>query len=196
MNTRVNLLFLVVALLAGAVGCGVPVDDRAERLNDVPFGLLESESPEPAETAPPAEGPLVQIYLLDPSGQQLVPVERRLAPAEAPLFAVMDALLTGPTRAELRQGLSTAFADENAVARVDLVGGVASVDLTQQFTVLDGPTQRLAIAQMVLTLTGRPGVGRVAFTLEGQPIDIPRGDGTLVAGSVSRDSYRELVPGG
>ena len=165
-------------------------------MDDVPFGLLDPQASEPAETAAPAEGPAVQIYLVDSLGLRLVPVERRLGEGEASLPDVVDALLNGPTRAERRQGLSTAFVDDDVVGDgTNLVGGVASVDLTQQFTVLDGPTQRLAIAQMVLTLTGRPGVGRVSFTLVGQPIDIPRGDGTLAQGSVSRDNYRELLPG-
>lgn len=186
------LLLLFVAALAG---CGVPTDDRAETMDDVPFGLLDPQASEPAETAAPPEGPAVQIYLVDPSGLRLVPVERRLVESEASLPDVVEVLLTGPTRAERRQGLTTAFVDDDAVGSSDLVGGVASVDLTQQFTVLDGPTQRLAIAQMVLTLTSRPGVGRVAFTLQGQPIDIPRGDGTLAQGSVARDNYRELLPG-
>jgi spore germination protein GerM len=163
-------------------------------MDDVPFGLLDPQASEPADSAAPPEGPAVQIYLVDTSGERLVPVERRLGEGETSLTGVVDALLEGPTRAERRQGLTTAFVDDEAVGESDLVGGVASVDLTQPFTVLDGPTQRLAIAQMVLTLTGRPGVGRVAFTLQGQPIDIPRGDGTLAQGSVARDNYRELLP--
>lgn len=189
---RMVLLLLSAALLAG---CGVPTSDRAQVMDDVPFGLLDPQASEPAETAAPPEGPAVQIYLIDASGLRLVPVERRLGEVEASLPDVVEVLLDGPTRAERRQGLTTAFVDDDAVGSSDLVGGVASVDLTRQFTVLDGPTQRLAIAQVVLTLTGRPGVGRVAFTLEGQPIDIPRGDGTLAQGSVARDNYRELLPG-
>lgn len=185
------LIFLMLAVLAA---CGVPIDDRAESVGDVPFGLLDPVTAEPEEVDTPAEGPLVQVFLVDPSGLSLVPVERRLT--EAALHTVMQSLLMGPNRAERDQGLISAFADPTAVASVDLVGGVASVDLTQQFTILDGPTQRLAIAQIVVTLTSRPGVGRVSFTLQGQPIDIPRGDGTLAAGSVSRDNYRELLPTG
>ncbi|HYN99804.1 MAG TPA: GerMN domain-containing protein [Actinomycetota bacterium] len=189
-------ILTLVFLAALMMGCGVPISDQAETMQDVPFGLLDPEASEPADTAEPPEGPALQIYLVDPSGLRLVPVERRLGEGEASLSDVVEALLNGPTRAERRQGLTTAFADDDAVGSSDLVGGVASVDLNQQFTLLDGPTQRLAIAQMVVTLTGRPGVGRVAFTLEGQPIDIPRGDGTLAQGSVARDNYRELLPAG
>ncbi|MEX0789995.1 MAG: GerMN domain-containing protein, partial [Actinomycetota bacterium] len=185
-----SLLTLVLLVLLAA--CGVPTGDQAETVEEVPFGLLDPQASEPAETAAPAGGPAVQIYLVDPAALRLVPVERRLGEDETSLSDVMEILLNGLTGAERRQGLITALVDEDAVAATELVGGVASVDLTQQFTVLDGPTQRLAIAQVVLTVTARPGVGRVSFTLEGQPIDIPRGDGTLAQGSVSRDNYREL----
>lgn len=186
-----RLLVLLALLLGGA--CGIPVEGQAEQVQDVPFGLMDPDAPAPAETEDPGEGPVIQVYLIDPSGQQLIPVERRLA--EAPLPAVVAALMAGPTAAERAEGLGSALTDDSAVASVELVGGVASVDLTAQFTVLDGPTQRLAIAQLVFTLTSRPGLGRVSFTLEGQPIDIPRGDGTLATGSVARDNYRELMPG-
>ncbi len=185
-----SLLCLVLVL----AGCGVGTQDEAQPLAGVPFGLLDPQASEPAD-AEPATGPAVQIYLMDPT-QRLTPVERAVPEGEVPLMTVLDELLDGPTRAERRQGLTTAFPDDDGVRSAELVGGVASVDLAQQFTLLDGPTQRIAIAQIVLTLTGRPGIGRVAFTLEGQPIDIPRGDGTLIAGSVSRDAYRELLPGG
>lgn len=181
---------LVLILAVGLSGCGVPVDDDAQTVVDVPFGLLDPEPSERPETIVPTEGPMFQIFLVDPSRTQLVAAERRLSDSSLP--AVLDELMQGPTGAESRSGLTTAFPNEMQVVGVELVGGVASVNLTQDFTVIDGPTQRLGIAQIVLTLTGRPGVGRVAFTLEGQPIDIPRGDGTLVAGSVSRDNYREL----
>lgn len=75
-----------------------------------------------------------------------------------------------------------------------LSGGVATVDLDEAFALLDGRDQRITLAQLVFTLTGRPGVGRVSFTVEGDPVDIPRGDGTLTSGSVSRDAYREFAP--
>ena len=187
---------MATLLLVFIAACGLPVDNAAKSVTKVPYELLEPQASAPAEPVVPAEGPAVRIYLIDPSGQQLVAADRRLAGAEVSLDAVLDALLNGPTRAERAQGLSTALNDAAAVGTAELVGGVASIDLTSQFVVLDGPTQRLAIAQIVLTLTGRPGVGRVSFTLDGQPIDIPRGDGTLATGSVSRDNYRELSPGG
>lgn len=183
-----SLLIIIVL----AAGCGVPVDREAKAVSDVPFGLLDLEQVESPEDPGPPEGLATQIYLVDPSGNLLVGVERRLADTSLP--SVVDSLLSGPTRAESRDGLSSAFPDQpGLINKVELVEGVAGIDLAQSFTSSEGIRQRLSIAQLVLTLTARPGVGRVSFTLEGQPIDVPRGDGTLAAGSVSRDSYRELM---
>ncbi|MGQ0679167.1 MAG: GerMN domain-containing protein [Actinomycetota bacterium] len=184
---------VLFAILAGLAGCGIPLDRQAQPLTDVPFGLSDPEpSPEPQSPAPVA-GSAVQIFLIDSTGGRLVPVERMIE--DSSMSAVAQLLVEGATRAETSQGLASAVAEqEEAVRSAGLVGGVAAVDLALSFTSLDVTRQRLAIAQLVMTLTGRPGVGRVSFTLEGQPVDVPRGDGTLVAGSVSRDDYREVSP--
>ncbi len=72
---------------------------------------------------------------------------------------------------------------------VELEGGIASVDVQDSIATLGGDDRRLAVAQIVYTLTARPGVGQVSFTLEGAPVDVPRADGSLVARPVSRDDH-------
>jgi hypothetical protein len=49
--------------------------------------------------------------------------------------------------------------------------------------------------QIVLTLTDRPGVGPVVFTLDGQKMRVFRGDASLTeqGESVSRDDYLGLL---
>jgi spore germination protein GerM len=79
------------------------------------------------------------------------------------------------------------------VSDVSLEAGVATVDLRPTISALGSDEQLLAVAQVVCTLTGRPGVGPVAFTLDGSPVDIPRGDGSLTNEPVSRDDYAELL---
>jgi spore germination protein GerM len=59
---------------------------------------------------------------------------------------------------------------------------------------LGGTEQLIALAEIVYTATARPGVGQVSFTLEGEPIEIPRGDGSLTSDAVTRGDYRELAP--
>lgn len=183
---------VVAPLLASLLlsGCGVSTQGSAEitPAGDVPFGL--TESPRTTTTLPSGSESL-QVYLLDPEGR-LVPVDRHLDVDG--LHDVVDALLGGPTTNESTIGLTSALDDPAVIRAVELAGGVASVDLAESFGDLGAEAQRSALAQIVFTLTGRPGVGLVAFTLDGQPIEIPTGDGSLTTGSVSRDSFRELLP--
>lgn len=194
-----RLRILAGLAVAGALllpACGLPNEDTATPAgaDEVPFGLLEEDPPQPPTTALPPTGPVTTIYLLDPSGERLIGVERAvpeggdLSPSD-----IIDILLLGATASETNAGVHTELS-RDAVTTVNLAGGVANVDLEEEFAELDGATQRRALAQLVYTLTSRPGVGRVSFTLAGQPIEVPRGDGTLTSGSVSRDSYRELAP--
>jgi hypothetical protein len=58
----------------------------------------------------------------------------------------------------------------------DSVTGVATVDLVGEVfeDIPGGVEQRRAVAQIVLTLTQRPGVGQVSFTLDGEPLQVPK----------------------
>ena len=55
--------------------------------------------------------------------------------------------------------------------------------------------QRLAIAQIVLTLTSQPGIGQVTFSVGGKAIGVPRGRGDIAgAGTpVTFDDYKMLI---
>jgi spore germination protein GerM len=185
---------VVIASTVALGGCGVSTQSSATitPAEDVPFGLAEAR-PDTTTTAPPSVRTMtVPIYLVDGDGR-VVPVERGVTSTD--VHAVVDALLAGPTPEEAELGVSSALPDAEVVLAVDVAGGVGSVDLDSSFTDLNADAQRAALAQLVFTLTAQPGIGQVSFTLDGQPVEIPRGDGTLSTGSVSRDSYRELQPG-
>ena len=72
--------------------------------------------------------------------------------------------------------------------------GLATVDLDAAFGELAGTAQLVALAELVYTATGRPGVGQVVFSLDGQPIEVPRGDGSLTSEPLTRSDYPELAP--
>jgi spore germination protein GerM len=75
--------------------------------------------------------------------------------------------------------------------------GVATVDLVGELFegIEGGVEQRRAIAQIVLTLTRRPGIGQVRFTLDGEPLPVPkRGNVLSEPGEpVSRLDYASLL---
>ena len=89
--------------------------------------------------------------------------------------------------------MRTAVGSPPVVGEVRLNAGVAHVDVLPSISTLGGDEQLLAVAQLVCTLTGLPGVGLVAFTLDGSPVAVPRGDGSLTNGPVSRDDYDDLL---
>jgi spore germination protein GerM len=102
--------------------------------------------------------------------------------------------LSGPGYIGLRSALPRSFEADITVAR-----GVARVDAQGSFLRLIAPSdQRLAIAQIVATLTSRPGIGQVVFAVDGAPIAVPRGRGDLVPPGtpVTFDDYASLIIGG
>lgn len=188
---------LLVGVALAIAGCGVPADDEARR---TPSGQVPEEFFRPSTTLPPTTTTVatrfdVTLYYVD-ADDRLVPVDRTLeaAPSLEDLVAV---LLEPPPASDVDGPLRTALAgtDEPVVNAVSLERGVASVDLSVAFRSLPPSDQLLGIAQIVYTATGRSGVGRADFTLDGEPVDVPSGDGSLTSDPVARDDYTNLLAG-
>ena len=182
---------VAVALVSAVGACGVGTEDapRVARDESVPFGLLSPSAP--TLVPPPSAATTEPVTLYFISGDRLVAIER---PLDAPV-ALEDVVVAlaepsdegGPLRSVVGP------APLAVVAQLKLAAGVVQIDLAQGVAELGGDTQLLAIAQLVCTLTARPGVGQVSFTFGGLPVDVPRGDGTLTSGAVSRDDYAQLL---
>jgi len=190
--------FLALALAAGSAlaalsGCGVPPDDHATLAapGSVPFDLL-GQAPS-APVAPPPASPTEKATLFLVQGERLAPVQREL-PAPVSVESVLEALAAGPTATEAELGLRTALLAPGLMRSGGVSGGIATIDLGQPFTEIAGRDQIVALAQIVSTVTGLPGVGRAKFTLGGNPVGVLRGDGAVTAESVSRDDYATLAP--
>jgi spore germination protein GerM len=186
-------VLLVVAVLTLGGGCGVPADDEAH-LTDadkVPFGLLEAEREEGA--ALPGGTTFAEVYLYADEEGTLVSVARSVE--DRALATVLDEVERGPTDGESAAGLRSALTDSRVIIGTDVTGTTATVDLAESFSTIRGSEQLVAIAQVVYTATAQGNVTQVVFTLEGRPIEIPHGDGSLTGGPVTRDDFRELDPG-
>jgi hypothetical protein len=215
-----RLLALVAAalvLVVVAASCGVGGDDHLRQYNDDDlFGLNEtttSTSSTTTTTAPPVPTvqptieattttivtESVQVFFLD--GNRLQPVIRDLA-SQASLSRVIAALEAGPPTGPLGIGLRTLLppTSTDVPPLVNSVGasplGFANVDLAAAaFSLIDPADQRAAIAQIVLTLVNRPGIGQVKFTLDGAPMSVPKREG-LQSGpgdAVSMQDYESLL---
>jgi hypothetical protein len=200
------------ALAAGACGISPEATPRAVDRADIPFSLPDTSSTTTTTTTsttvpdtttpttPPATvapGERVKVYLVQGTGN-LVPVER-LYPADPSLGTIITDLEADPSPAELAAGLRSALAPRGTIVGLTVEGGTATVDLAPSFRELvPNPTeQQLAAGQLAMTLLDRgPGIGRVRFTIAGQPITVPRGDGSTPQTpdqSVSREDYLSIV---
>ncbi len=192
MTRALGRWFAAMLPVATLLGCAVGTQQQPTAVDDadVPFGLVE---PEPAAaTTTVIIGVTVTIYLID---SDLLTAVSRIVPDGDPA-TVVEQLLEQPPPAETERGLRSALANDgeaDLVQSVDINRGVATVDLSSEFSDLDSRSQVLAIAQLVYTLTGRPGTGQVAFSIEGAPVEVPRADGTLTSDPLTRGDFPDFV---
>lgn len=189
MKARCYLGVAVVAAVAAA--CGVPTEDSATRVarDKVPFGLAAPTSDTTVTTVPSASAE-VTVYFVE--GGRLVPTPRRISQPVSVADA-LDAVVAGPTEDEARAGRRSALLGSGLVNRASAAGGIATVDLGIRFTALPSDEQVLALAQLVYTATGLPGITAVTFTLNASPIPVPKADGSLTDAPVARADYAALV---
>ena len=201
---RVIGLLLVLSISS----CGVPRSSKVVEISkaELPTELNQqpttttttttvAEDASAKETQQPASEVLsepVELYYI--SDDRLVATTQSIV-SPATISQVLAALIAGPPTGDNGLGLRSALpTDLNA--EIDISKGVAQINTSAEFlTELSPIDQRLAIAQLVLTFTRRPGVGQVIFTVDGQNVAVPRGRGDLAkpGTTVSFDDYSSLI---
>lgn len=213
---RIRVVSIAVALVIVAVACGIPGSGNVARVPPNKIEALNATVPttatttttippttiEPTTTTIPAITTTTivtedaTLYFIDNNGV-LVSYPRALRQG-ATSSEILQALEEGPLPGNLGIGLRSAVPSRSAAPlKVTEDGsGVATVDLPANFFEIVTPEdQRLAIGQIVLTLTQIRGVGQVLFTLAGGPTTVPRGAGDQSQAGVplpARD-YAELL---
>jgi len=211
-HSIITALVVSTLSLAALTACSIPEDGAVQAVDPalIPYELNATTSstsapttttPLPIDisssTAPETSVPVEVVNLFYVAGLQVVPISRLLlSPASAAqvLAALAEGVPPGETAAGLRSALPTDFLTEVTVER-----GVARVNLPPTFlTDVPGAEQRLAIAQIVLSLTRLAGIGQVLFTSAGEPQSVPRGRGDLSepGGTVACEDYANLLPAG
>lgn len=198
-----------LAALVALAGCGVGSDEsfREVREEDVPFELNASSTLPPTTTttslatttSPPSipitvatttttAAPLYPRTLFFVRDGKLVEVTR-FAPSPPTAALVIGDLGAGSLPTDRPTALRTVLRAEH-VASVVPTGGFARVALTLDFEqTLPAGEQQLALAQLVYTLTALPGIGQVLFERDGLPIEVPRSDGSLASGQITREDF-------
>lgn len=177
-----------------------PTPTAAPSSSSAPGGASPSATEIPVPTASPVATMLVRAYFfLDSTtgNEGLVPVLREIPATRAVATAAMRELLKGPQGAELARPdtMSTAIPDSTRLLGVTVADGLATVDLSGEFSSGGGATSVLGrLAQVVYTLTQFPTVDRVQFELDGLPVTTFSGEGVLLDSPVKRADYRYLLP--
>jgi spore germination protein GerM len=197
------LLAGLVASLAVLAGCGIPDDSKPREISReaLPPELIDPSS---TDTSVPNDAAtrFVTLYLVqgdDTAGDALVAVRREVAvPAETadlPRVVAEALIAAGPDelgRADLVNALPSDVQVRSAVVGDD---GVLDIDLTNLGNV-ESSLQRLAVAQLVFTLTDLtvPQVSAVRFSIDGQEVAVPLEGGVAPAGTpVSRNDEPPLL---
>ena len=145
--------------------CGISADSE-------PRALPVTTTTTTVRTAEPSGDQRANIYLVTNSA--LVPTIRRL-PARTPT-EVMNSLLIPPSSAEGESLSSSIPAATRLLGLEEADNGLLKVDLSSDFEDVQGDARVLALGQIVMSLTELPGVDRLQFFIEGEPLKVFSGE--------------------
>ncbi|GAA2597207.1 hypothetical protein GCM10010435_90610 [Winogradskya consettensis] len=175
---------LVVLLALTLAGCGVPLDSSPRSI-ETPGRIDASGNPVPDE----AGSAVLRLYLVRDG--RLVRVPRRVTTVLGPRQQ-LAILLAGPTAEESADGLTSALTTMT-VTDVDLLDRRATITIGDRPDQLVRSDEVLAFGQIVCTLTSQTEVGTVSFISGGEPLRVPRADGSLADGALTIADYNGLL---
>jgi hypothetical protein len=134
------------------------------------------------------------VYLL--RSDKLGVVTRTVPYSAGVAAAALDQLLAGPTSADLGFGLSTTIPRGTRLLGVRIDGGIATVDLSSEFTAGGGSLSMMGrLAQVTYTVTQFASVTGVMLTVNGVPLTVLGGEGIVLDRPATRGSFESMTPG-
>lgn len=190
MTLLVHRVALATALVLLA-GCGVQTDEQARI-------IAENDRRDLSAPAVLDDGPLrgdTRIYLLaSPQSGVRTPlraVARDVSPTPS---GAMNSLLAGASATEQSQQLRSAIPEGTELRTARFAApGLVLVDLSAGLFEATGDELIDAMAQVVFTISALEGVNRVQILVEGESKQLPRGDGQLVAGTLTVFDFPERL---
>jgi hypothetical protein len=130
----------------------------------------------------------VSVYFLQ--GEELAVGEARERTVEGVGADAMAALLEGPSDFEQEIGLTSAIPEGTRLLGITIEDGIASVDLSSEFTSGGGSLSMTArVAQVVFTMTQFAQVDAVRFLIDGETVEAIGGEGVMVEEPLGRDAF-------
>lgn len=195
MTAAARLALAVVVLAVSATGCGVRSDPAPRDLSAsrVPYGLLEDAPATTTTTSPTPAVPRAAVRVYFIQDDRLVWRERQVN-APATVAKALTALLFGVQEDDVAAEMRSAIDPTASIQARALDPATYQVDLSAEFSKGPSSEQVLALAQIVYTATAIPGVTAVRFTLDGVPIEVPTGSGSLTSEPVGKEAFAEFEP--
>lgn len=111
------------------------------------------------------------------------------------LAGALSAVLEGMSEDEAMMGLSSTIPDGTTLLGVEVLEGVAHVDLSREFQSGGGSMSMMGrVAQIVYTATGFEGVDSVRFSIEGVALGVLGGEGLIIEEPQTRAAWVEMIP--
>jgi spore germination protein GerM len=197
---RAALLAAVLGVIAvAAAGCAIPTQSGPSAIasSRVPFHLLDPHPPTTTTTQPkPASYVTVKVFYLNANANDQLQSVVRYVSAPAPLVAIINSLVAGPSSGESASGLTTAIpTDVTVLSAASTATNVVTVNFSNAFGEITGTATEQAVAQVVATVTTETGVGTgVVFEIEGQRTSVPVANGSQVTGPVYLLDFLNIAP--
>jgi spore germination protein GerM len=184
--------FVSLAILAVSVAVAAGCDDERARPPAATGTEGATQTETGAETGDRTSS--VAVYFLRDG--KVSPVRRTIAATPAVARATLTELLEGPTDNEAAAGLVSAVPAGTKLRDISLENGTATVDLDGAFDDDGGGSASMQgrVAQVVATLTRFPTIERVAFRLDGGPVEAIGGEGLVVDPPVGRGGIEGQTP--
>ncbi|UDY35950.1 GerMN domain-containing protein [Dermatobacter hominis] len=176
------LALAACASILAVTSCSIGTDDE-------PRALAVSTTTTTLPAAPTSGGATAVLYYLREG--QLIPVSLSLPDRQ--VQTVVETLFESPEPGLDALDLTTSVPIDTQLTSLELEDGTLTLDLSEEFDNVVGPSRQQAIAQIVMTATEFGNVERVRFQVDGDPIQVAtptRGDATTVTAC----DYASLLP--
>lgn len=196
MSTRRCLLVAVATAVTALVlaGCGIASDESARDIpEDALPQTLQNETTTTTVSGDPGRTSVEKLYLVQASSdgateelaEVLVEIEVPDGGSGLPGALVQALADARPTELGF-PALTNSVPPGLSVERAELgADGILDLEVDELGSV-EGSGQRLAVAQIVFTLTELDGINAVRFFEDGQPVAVPIENGTAPAGTPVR----------
>ncbi|MBK5222516.1 MAG: GerMN domain-containing protein [Acidimicrobiia bacterium] len=160
-------LALATILVLAVAACGGDDDTASPDPSSTADVSTTSTTSEPSDTGEPsADTTELSTYFLDGDGHIRVGWVRSVD-STAVARGTLAELLAGPGDGDESMGLSTAIPEGTELIDVNVAGGIATVDLSDEFIGGDAADMPRRLAQIVYTVTQFPTVDEVEILVAG-----------------------------